>query len=128
MYPDDIKYTKDHEWVRVEGDSCVVGITSYAAEQLGDVTYVELPAITDAFNQGDETATVESVKAASDIYAPIGGTISEINVDLEEQPELVNNSPFGDGWFFKMESIDASQLDGLMDMPAYEAFVEEQDH
>ncbi|PCJ67072.1 MAG: glycine cleavage system protein H [Candidatus Hydrogenedentota bacterium] len=128
MFPDDVRYTKEHEWVRVEGDTCVVGITSFAAEQLGDVTYVELPESSDSFAQGDEIATVESVKAASDIYAPMSGTVLTVNSELEDKPELVNESSFGEGWFFKLDNIDVSQLDGLMDAAAYTTFVEEQDH
>ena len=111
MFPDDVRYTKEHERVRVEGDTCVVGITSFAAEQLGDVTYVELPESSDSFAQGDEIATVESVKAASDIYAPMSGTVLTVNSELEDKPELVNESSFGEGWFFKLDNIDVSQLD-----------------
>ncbi|MFP6581883.1 MAG: glycine cleavage system protein GcvH [Candidatus Hydrogenedentota bacterium] len=128
MYPSDAKYTKDHEWIRPIGDDYAIGITSFAAEQLGDITYVELPDTDTEFNAGDEAATVESVKAASDIYSPVGGTVSSINDALEDAPELVNESPFDEGWFFKLSGVDASELEGLMDAKAYEAFAKEQEH
>jgi len=126
MYPEGLSYTKDHEWIRVEGDTCVVGITDYAAEQLGDVTYVELPATGTKVKQHGEAATVESVKAASDVYAPISGEVSEINDALEDTPELVNESPYEKGWFFKLTGVDTKELDGLMDSKAYAKFVEEE--
>ena len=128
MYPSDAKYTKDHEWIRAEGDEYVVGITSFAAEQLGDVTYVELPEVDASFATNDEVATVESVKAASDIYCPVAGTVCAVNDALEDQPELVNEGPHEAGWFFKLKDVDDSDLDGLMDAKDYQAFAEEQDH
>ena len=128
LYPDELKYTKDHEWVRVEGDTCTVGITAFAAEQLGDVTYVELPEVDAQVEQGKTAGAVESVKAASDVYAPIGGTVCEVNSDLDNAPELVNQSPYDQGWFFKLSDFKASQLNGLMDAAAYEKFAGEQDH
>ena len=128
MYPDDLKYTREHEWVRCEGDSCTVGITLYAADQLGDITYVELPEKGDGLSRGDEAGAVESVKAASDIYAPLSGTVSQINEELEDRPELVNESPFESGWFFKMSGIDQVETENMMDAEAYEAFVKELDH
>ena len=128
MYPSDAKYTKDHEWIRPDGGEYAVGITSFAAEQLGDITYVELPDEDTEFKAGDEAATVESVKAASDVYSPVGGTVSATNSTLEDAPEKVNESPFGDGWFFKLSGVDASELEGLMDAEAYAQFVKEQDH
>lgn len=115
MIPSDLQYTKDHEWVRDEGGVFTVGITAYAAEQLGDVTYVELPEIGFELAQGSEAGTVESVKAASDIYSPVGGNVVEINADLEGRPELVNESPYNEGWFFKLENVDASTADSLLD-------------
>ena len=124
MYPDDRSYTTDHEWVRAEGDVCTIGITSFATEQLGDVTYVELPEVGTLFESGDEAATVESVKAASDIYAPVGGEVVEINSSLDDQPERVNENPFEAGWFFKLKNVDISELDALMDAAAYRKFVE----
>ncbi len=125
MYPTDVKYTKDHEWVRVEGAVCTVGITSFAAEQLGDVTYVELPEVDAAAKQGEVVAAVESVKAASDVYAPVSGRVAAINEALDAQPELVNASPYGDGWFFKLADVEEGELADLMDAAAYEAYVEE---
>ncbi len=123
MYPKNLKYTKDHEWVRAEGDIYVVGITAFAAEQLGDVTYVELPKIGKEVTQGATAAAVESVKAASDVYAPVGGRVCEVNETLGDSPEAVNTSPYDEGWFFKLERVDAAELTKLMDAVAYEKFV-----
>lgn len=128
MYPSDLRYTDEHEWVRAKNGICVVGITSFAAEQLGEVTYVELPETGSLFTSGDDAGVVESVKAASDIYSPVGGTVSDINATLENRPELVNESPFGDGWFFKLERFDQEEVDALMDASAYEIFVSELEH
>ena len=128
MFPKDLKYTKDHEWIRADGDVYIAGITAFAAGQLGDVTYVELPAVGTEVEQGATVAAVESVKAASDVYAPAGGRVCEVNGKLESAPELVNQGPYEDGWFFKLEGVNASQLAGLMDAAAYEKFVGEQDH
>lgn len=128
MYPRELRYTKEHEWVRDDGEVFTVGITSYAAEQLGDVTYVELPEVGRKVEQGGEAASVESVKAASDVYAPIGGTVCEVNGALGEKPELVNQSPYGEGWFFKLNEADRSGLKSLMDAGAYEKYVGELGH
>ena len=128
MYPNDLRYTKDHEWVRHEEGVFTVGITSHATEQLGDVTYVELPEVGAEFGAGDEAGTVESVKAASDIYAPVGGVVREVNEALEDQPELVNESPFADGWFFKLEGDDMTAFEALMNVGAYDKFVQGLDH
>ena len=128
MFPTDAKYTKDHEWVREEDGIYVVGITAFAAEQLGDITYVEVPEVGTDFTIADEVATVESVKAASDIYAPISGSIIEVNEALEDQPELVNENPYGDGWFFKMQAVNPEEFNVLMDAKSYELFIQEQDH
>lgn len=127
MFPEDCKYTKDHEWVKKDGDDYAVGITSFAAEQLGDVTFVELPEEGTAFSQGDTAAAVESVKAASDVYAPVGGTVSAVNGELEDTPEKVNEDAFGAGWFFKLTGVDESELANLMDASTYEAFTNEQE-
>ena len=116
-----VKYTEDHEWVLVEGDTATVGITDYAQNALGDIVFVETPAAGTEVSQGDDVAVVESVKTASDVYAPITGEIIEA---LEDQPELVNSSPEGDGWFFKMTIGDASELDKLLDEAGYKAFCE----
>lgn len=125
-FPDNCKYTKEHEWIRAEGAVYVVGITSFAAEQLGDVTYVDLPKAGKEVKSGDTVAAVESVKAASDIYAPAGGRVCGVNSALENAPELVNQGPFDQGWFFKLENVNAADLDSLMDAKAYAAYVEAQ--
>ncbi|WP_394729706.1 glycine cleavage system protein GcvH [Altererythrobacter sp. GH1-8] len=117
-------FTDEHEWIDVEGDTATVGITDYAQEQLGDIVFVELPRVGQTVEQGDDAAVVESVKAASDVYAPISGKVLETNEDLEEDPALVNTSPEEDGWFFRMTVGDKSELDDLMDDKAYKAFVD----
>ncbi len=117
------RYTKDHEWVRLDGDVATVGISKYAAEQLGDVVYAEPPAAGAEFTQGANMAVVESAKAASDIYAPVAGTVVEANGALAGQPELVNASPEGDGWFVKLKLSNKSDLDALMDEAAYAEYV-----
>ena len=109
-----VKYTREHEWIRMDIDSATVGITFYAQEQLGDVVFVELPEVDTSADQGAEVAVVESVKAASDIYAPVTGTIIKSNKELSERPELVNEDPENDGWFFKMHLSDPSELDHLL--------------
>ena len=119
-----LRYTNDHEWVRVEGDAAIVGISDYAQEQLGDVVFVELPDVGVSFKQNDYAAVVESVKAASEVYAPASGEVVEVNAALGDEPELVNGAPTGDGWFFKIRLGDPSELDGLMDEAAYLEFVE----
>lgn len=119
-----VKYTEDHEWVKVDGDMATVGISAYAAKQLGDVVFVELPEVGRELDKGDEAAVVESVKAASEVYAPIGGEVTEINESLEDAPETVNASPDGDGWFLKLKIKDASDLDDLMDEAKYKAYCE----
>ena len=125
-YPNNCKYTKEHEWIRADGTAYVVGITSFAAEQLGDVTYVDLPKVGKEVKQGESTAAVDSVKAASDIYAPAGGRVSEVNSTLDDAPELVNQGPFDSGWFFKLDNVNAAELESLMDAKAYAAYVEAQ--
>jgi glycine cleavage system H protein len=120
----DCRYSQEHEWVRVEGDEGVIGITDYAQDQLSDVVYVELPEVGDAFAKGDILATVESVKTASDVYMPVGGEVLEINEALEDSPELVNKDPFGEAWFVRIAFDDPAELDDLMDAEAYKAFVE----
>jgi len=120
-----VKFTKDHEWVSVEGDVATVGITDYAQQQLGDVVYVEVPEAGRSVDQGGEAAVVESVKAASEVYAPISGEVTEGNAALEEDPSLVNSAAESDGWFFKMTVGDASQLESLMDEAAYKAYIAE---
>ena len=119
--PDDLQYTKTHEWIRQEDDEIVVGITDFAQAQLSDLTYVELPAIGDQVGVGDEVAVLESVKAASDIYAPVAGTVTGINELLQESPELLNADPYGEGWLFKLRPQDMADLDELLEADQYEA-------
>ena len=117
-----IYFTEDHEWIKVDGDSGIVGITPYAAGQLGDVVYVELPDVGAEFGKGDEAAVVESVKAASEVYAPVSGQVTDVNGALEDAPETVNASADDKGWFLKMKIADASELDSLMDAAAYKTY------
>lgn len=116
-------FTEDHEWLRVEGDIATVGITDYAQEQLGDIVFVEIPAAGRSLGKGDTAVVVESVKAASDVYAPIDGEVTEANEALTSDPALVNSAATGDGWLWKMKLADSSQLDGLMDEAAYNAHI-----
>jgi glycine cleavage system H protein len=118
-----LKYTKDHEWLRLDGEVAIVGITDYAQKQLGDMVYVELPSIGATFAQGDVAATVESVKAASEVYAPVGGDVTAVNETLADEPGLVNSAPTGNGWLFKMKVANAAELDSLMDEQAYNAMI-----
>jgi glycine cleavage system H protein len=119
----DVKYTEEHEWISIEGDVGTIGISAYAQEQLGDVVFVDVPQAGRSVAKGESVAVVESVKAASDIYAPASGEVLEANAGLAETPGDVNTEPMGKGWFFKMKLADKSELDGLMDQAAYEAFV-----
>ena len=116
-------YTDQHEWLSVDGDVALIGITNYAQEQLGDVVFVELPKAGAEFSQGDEAAVVESVKAAAEVYAPVNGVIVEVNPDLEDDPSLVNSGPESDGWFFKIKLSDVSELEALMTKAAYDEYV-----
>ncbi|MCC7394156.1 MAG: glycine cleavage system protein GcvH [Sphingomonadaceae bacterium] len=117
-----IYFTQDHEWIAFNGDVATVGITDYAQGQLGDVVFIELPAAGKSLTKGDDAAVVESVKAASDVYAPVSGKIVESNADLEADPALANSDPEGEGWFFRMTLSDSGELDGLMDAAAYRAY------
>nr|WP_315458090.1 glycine cleavage system protein GcvH [uncultured Sphingorhabdus sp.] len=117
-------FTEDHEWIEVDGDSATVGITEYAQSQLGDIVFAEVPATGATLKKGGDAAVVESVKAASDVYAPVSGTVTEGNAALEGDPALVNSDPEGEGWFFKITLSDTSELDSLMDATAYKAFVD----
>ena len=116
-----VKYTEDHEWIRVEGGIGTVGITDHAQEQLGDIVFIELPEVGRSLAKGDESGVVESVKAASEIYAPVSGEIVEVNAALVDAPQTVNSDPAGSGWFFKIRLSDPGELDGLMDEAAYKA-------
>ncbi len=121
------KYAKSHEWVRMEGDVAVVGVSDYAQHLLSDVVYVELPEVGDTITKGEAFGTVESVKAAEDAYAPVSGEVVEVNSDLEDSPEWVNEDPYDKAWMMKVTLSDPSELDGLMDVAAYEAFVAEEE-
>ncbi len=124
MYPEDRRYSKEHEWVRLEGELATIGITDFAQSQLGDVVFLELPEVGSAIKAGEQFGTVESVKAVSELYAPISGEVVEVNSDLTSAPEEVNSDPHDAAWMVKVKLGDASQLEGLMDAAAYGALVE----
>lgn len=126
-FPEDLKYTREHEWVLVEGKVATIGITDYAQEQLGDVVFVELPAVGDKVTKDEAMGVVESVKAVSDIYAPVSGKVLEVNDDLPDSPEMINEDAYGDGWMVKIEISDPTDLDDLMNGEAYEQYVAEQE-
>jgi glycine cleavage system H protein len=127
--PSEIRYLATHEWARLEEDGTVtVGITDHAQDALGDVVYVELPDEAQDLSAGDEVGVVESVKAASDIYAPISGTVVAINELLDDEPEKVNQDPYGDGWFFKVQPTDTGELDEMLDAEAYQELCEDEEH
>ena len=123
----DIKFTKEHEWVRVEEDVVTLGITDHAAEALGDLVYVELPEVGDEFDKGDAAVVVESSKSASDVYIPVAGQVIEVNESLNDSPENVNNSTYGDGWLVKVKTDDLSPLDDLLSKADYKKYLEEED-
>ena len=125
MYPDDLRYTREHEWVRLDGDEATVGITDYAQEELGDIVFVELPEEGDEFKLSDSFAIVESVKAASDVYSPLSGEVVAANAELDAKPELVNENPYGAGWMIRLRRSDASETDELLDAAGYEALISE---
>ncbi len=125
-FPEELKYTEEHEWVMVEGDLVVVGITDFAQDALGDVVFVELPEVGTEVITGKAFGVVESVKAVSDVYAPVSGTVEEINEELPDAPEIINTSPYVDGWMIKIRVSDPSELDGLMDAAAYQAHIAEE--
>jgi glycine cleavage system H protein len=120
-YPDDLRYSKEHEWVRADGDAATIGITSFAADELGDIVFIELPEVGGQLSQFGAFGVVESVKAVSDLYAPVSGTVAEVNEALRDAPELLNSDPFGAGWIARVELGDTSELDALMDADAYAA-------
>ncbi len=123
--PADLRYSKDHEWIRQDGDVVTIGITEYAQDSLGDVVFVEIPELGSAVVAGESFTEIESTKSVSDIYAPLSGTISEVNDALDEQPELLNNDPYGDGWICSIEMSDAEELDSLLDADGYRALTED---
>jgi glycine cleavage system H protein len=123
MVPSDLRYTKDHEWVRLDGDEATIGITAYAADQLGDIVFVELPEPGRSLEQFATFGVVESVKAVSDLFAPLSGEVIEANGALSAEPELVNREPFGSGWMVRLRVADAAQVDDLLDAAAYDALV-----
>ncbi|MFW5695196.1 MAG: glycine cleavage system protein GcvH [Alkalispirochaeta sp.] len=123
-FDESVKYQESHEWARVDGDLVVIGISDYAQDELGDVVFVELPEVGTALKKGDAFGVVESVKAASDLYMPAGGEVAEVNVVLKDNPEKINEAPFGDGWIIKVKATDTSELDALMDAAAYKKFTE----
>ena len=127
-FPTELRYLKSHEWAKQQGDVVVVGISDHAQDALGDVVYVELPEVEAECQAGDEIAVVESVKAASDIYAPVAGTVIEVNAMLEDSPELVNEAPYADGWFFKIKMSDSSANEGLLTAEQYQALCEAEEH
>jgi len=123
MYPSDYLYSRDHEWVRVEADTCTLGITEYAQEELGEIVFVELPEVGQSFNATDEVGTIESVKAVAEVYTPVSGEVLEVNSALEDEPELVNDDPHGDGWLMKLKIDSKSDLGELMSAEAYEEYI-----
>lgn len=123
MYPADLKYTRDHEWVRLQGAEALVGITDFAQRQLGDIVFVELPAVGATLQSGKTLGVVESVKAVSDVYAPVTGTVAEVNGALAEHPEVINEDCYGKGWMVKVTLADANEIDALMTAEQYEAFL-----
>jgi glycine cleavage system H protein len=122
-FPDNLRYTKDHEWMRLEGDEAIVGITDFAQHELGDIVYVEIETIGQQLNAGDVFGTVEAVKTVSDLYLPINGTVTEVNPKLNSNPELVNNDPYGEGWMAKVKFSNAADVESLMNAEAYQNLV-----
>ena len=122
-YPDNLRYTKDHEWIRMEGNEAVVGITDFAQHELGDIVYVEIETVGQEMNANDVFGTVEAVKTVSDLFLPVNGTITEVNPNLNNNPELVNSDPYGEGWMIRMRIADPASVDELMDADAYQQVV-----
>ena len=122
-FPSELKYTKDHEWVRVNGNEAVIGITEFAQRELGDIVYIDINTIGDEISKDEIFGTVEAVKTVSDLYMPVTATVLEVNAALNDNPELVNSDPYGEGWMVKATISDAAQLDGLLDAAAYQALV-----
>jgi glycine cleavage system H protein len=126
MYPKELKYDREHEWVRLDGDLAVIGISHFAQDQLGEVVYVDLPSAGDAINAGETFGEVESVKSVSELFSPVTGEIVEVNEALGDTPETVNEDPYGDGWMIKVKLADPAEVDGLMSADEYEAFLAEE--
>ena len=124
--PNDLFYTENHEWISVDGKEAVVGITEHAQDELGDIVFVELPSVEEELDQFEEFGVIESVKAVSDVFMPVSGIVVEVNEELMDQPELINEDPYGSGWLIKVEVKDKSDLDKLMDSAEYKAFIEEE--
>ena len=122
-FPSELKYTKDHEWVRVEGNEAFIGITDFAQRELGDIVYIDINTVGDEINKDDVFGTVEAVKTVSDLFMPVTATVTEVNAALNDSPELVNSDPYGQGWMVKVTLADAAQVDGLLDAEAYKALV-----
>ncbi|TFH18187.1 MAG: glycine cleavage system protein GcvH [Lentisphaerales bacterium] len=127
MVPDELYYTAEHAWVRLEGNTAVVGITDYAQDKLGNVTFVELPEVGRTIEQNDEIAVVESVKAASEVYSPLPGNVSSVNTELQDNPELLNTDPFGDGWICKLNEVDKTAVDVLLSPDRYADLTQDKD-
>lgn len=128
MVPEDLRYSKEHEWVRAEGDEAIMGITDHAQSALGDITFVELPEVGVEVKAPESIATIESVKAASDVYAPVSGKIVKVNGLLADSPEIINSSPYEEGWLCRIKMSNSSELDGLMDAAAYTEYLKESAH
>ncbi len=124
-FPTNVKYTNEHEWIRIENDEAIVGITDYAQDQLGDIVFVDVTTEGETLEQGEVFGTIEVVKTVSDLFLPIGGEIVEVNPELEEHPELVNKDPYGEGWIIRIKPTDASQMDELLDAEAYKKIINE---
>jgi len=122
--PENLFYTEDHEWIRVEGNEAFVGITDFAQKELGDIVFVEVETLDEEIDKGETFGTIEAVKTVSDMFMPVGGTILEMNEQIEDKPELINKDPYGDGWIVKMKISDASELDDLLDHKAYKSTIE----
>lgn len=128
MLPEDLKYTKEHEWVKVEGDEAVIGVTDFAQEALGEIVYVGLPELNDSLDQFGEMGSVESTKAASDVFAPLSGEVLEVNEELNDRPELLNENPYGDGWMVRIRMSNTEELDSLLSPEDYQKVLDSEDH
>ena len=126
MYPKELKYDREHEWVRMDGDVATIGISDFAQDQLGEVVYVDLPSVGDVVSTGESFGEVESVKSVSELFSPVSGEIVEVNSELDDAPELVNNDSYGDGWMIKVKVDNLSEVDALMDADGYEAYLAEE--